>query len=59
MLYQTQSIHKEGIPITCKIIDNSNKTWIVEYYEDGVFVQTEVNPSEIVSLDYSEWELSQ
>jgi hypothetical protein len=59
MLYQTQKIYKEGIPVTCKIIDNSKETWIVEYYENGVFMQTEVDPSDIVFLDYCESELSQ
>lgn len=59
MLYQTKDIYKEGIPVTCRIVDNSKKTWIVEYYDDGVFVQTEVDPSKIDSLDYCESELSQ
>ena len=59
MLYQTQAIYKEGIPVTCKIIDNSKRNWIVEYYDDGVFVQTEIDPSEILFLDYCESEISQ
>jgi hypothetical protein len=59
MYYQTKSIYKEGVPVTCKIIDNSDSKWVIEYYDNGNFVQTQVNPSEIISLDYCESELSQ
>jgi hypothetical protein len=59
MLYQTQSIYKDGSPVTCKIVDNSKNPWIVEYYDSGTFVKVEVDPSDIISLDYCTSDLSQ
>jgi hypothetical protein len=59
MLYQSHTILKDGEPVTCKIVDNSNKMWVVEYYDDGVFVRTEINPSDIKFLDYCLSEISQ
>jgi hypothetical protein len=59
MLFQSKDIFEDGRPVTCKILDNSKNFWTVEYNDNGVITQVEIDPDSIKSLDYSEFDLSQ
>ena len=59
MLYQTHAIFEDKRPVTCKLLDNFENLWEVEYTDDDKIVTTKVDPKELTVLDYCEMEISQ
>lgn len=59
MLFQSHAIFTDNRPVTCKLLDNSESLWEVEYSDNGTIVQTKVDPKELISLDYCTHEISQ
>lgn len=59
MLFQSHAIFTDNRPVTCKLLDTSESLWKVEYSNNGILVQTKVDPMELISLDYCTHEISQ
>lgn len=59
MLFQSCSIFTDNRPVTCKLLDNSESLWEVEYNNNGIITKTKIDPKELFLLDYCIQELSQ
>jgi hypothetical protein len=59
MLYQTHAIFADKRPVTCKLLNNFENLWEVEYNDGTKIVTTKVHPKELTTLDYCEGEISQ
>lgn len=59
MLFQSCSIFADNRPVTCKLLDNSESLWEVEYNNNGIIIKTKIDPKELFLLDYCIQELSQ
>ena len=59
MLFQSYAIFTDNRPVTCKLLDNSENLWEVEYNNDGINIKTKIDPKELFLLDYCIQELSQ
>ena len=59
MLFQSHAIFTDNRPVTCKLLDNSESLWEVEYSNNGTITTTKVDPKELTPLDYCERDLSQ
>jgi hypothetical protein len=59
MLYQTHAIFADKRPVTCKLLNNFENLWEVEYNDGIKIVTTKVDPKELIALDYCENEISQ
>jgi hypothetical protein len=59
MLFQSHAIFADNRPVTCKLLDNSESLWEVEYSNNGTITTTKVDPKELISLDYCQGEISQ
>ena len=59
MLFQSHAIFTDNRPVTCKLLNNSESLWEVEYSNNGTITTTKVDPKELISLDYCQGEISQ
>ena len=44
MLFQSHAIFADNRPVTCKLLDNSESLWEVEYSNNGTITTTKVDP---------------